>query len=178
MILSLLIAVSCHRQYDCYFISDNLVSPYYPYYTGQKIQFHNGEGDTLAYTVDIKKEEGATQLHYGSEGLCKRIVSYFLLSKNHYNITLKYSNISESPLNTTFCFECCFQKTNSDRTEAYFFGDCGNDRYFKKHIGENIPYDNPSNNRKLIRDIVHKKDKGLVSFYDVDNNCTWYLVEQ
>ena len=34
--------------------------------------------------------------------------------------------------------------------------------------------------RKIFHGVVrvHEKNKGLVSFYDADNACTWYLVEQ
>ena len=92
--------------------------------------------------------------------------------------------MTRSPRKTDFYFSCLFTDTNADWREYFIFGDSGNDRYFEKVVGEKIPYlNNPFNDNrysdgKHIQNIVHEKNKGLVSFYDADNACTWYLVEQ
>lgn len=182
-ILCALTAISCDKKYDCYFTSENLYTPYYPYYKGQEIHFHNGKGDTIAYTVEIKREKYVTELSYNCDCVCKSKISYTLLSDGAYNIMLTFGNTTRSSRETGFYFSCEYNETYSGWMECCSFEDYGNDRYFEKIMGETIPYGNPYvdsrySGGKHIRDIIHKKGKGLMSFYDADSKCTWYLVEQ
>lgn len=183
-ILSMIIVTSCEREFDCYFTSENLYAPFYPYFVGQKVQFHNAKGDTLAYTINIEREDSLTQLSYGCDCICNKGISYELQSEVSYNIILNFRNMTRSPRKTDFNFSCLFTDINADWREYFIFGDSGNDRYFEKVVGEKISYlNNPFNDNrysdgKHIQNVVHEKNTGLVSFYDADNACTWFLVEQ
>lgn len=150
-------------------ISENLWNVYYPYSEGEIVVFENDEGDSLVFvveTIETNFDSCSCQFICDCPVFCECICAVAMRSDG-FRIQFGVSNGR--------VFGCVFSSPEWHNYFSMIYE--GVYDSLEYGLGESIQYAEHENAISHIKDVEHIRCKGLVSFYDIENQCVWRLVE-
>ena len=144
-------------------LPDSLWNDYYPYAQGQTINYESDKGGQMSLHVDsIVKCADEYDITFNCDAPveCTAFKCVYLHSDEGWQVRLSNTNYRLATIN--FCVVDLW--ASASYCESFTSG-----------MGDTIPY--WSSNNQHVDNICHVKHKGLVSFYDVERQCTWHLAE-
>ena len=173
-----LFMVGCHKKVNlctmtCPSLSENQWNMYYPYHNNQRVSFHNENNDTLTFLVETTSAvfDSCTTTYtcgFPVNCVCRSFVVLKALDDEHY-IEISTSN------GTGFGISFMSPQLWSESFAFSYYGCIDSLEYA---LGDTISYlFVGEGNASHIKDVVHVREKGLISFYDVSHLCTWRLIE-
>lgn len=164
-----------------YLLPLSIWNSFYPYQEGEEVVFHNDLGQTLVLKVDgmIVPSYDYDEEYYTYEYNCDHpydspMHSYVVVMKADNGYRVDLSETGDGKENAIASF---YVIINSKRAFKYKFE--GNIADFDLTVGDTIPYMKHGEAvvEELSDKVTHVRNKGLVSFYDIENQCVWRLVE-
>lgn len=154
-------------------LSENQWNMYYPYHKNQQVSFYNEDNDTLTFLVENTSAifDSCTTTYpcgFPVDCVCRSFVVLKSLDDEQY---IKISTSNGTSFGISFSFPRLW-------IESYSFSYNGCIYSLEYALGDTIPYlFVGEGNACHIKDVVHVKEKGLISFYDISRHCTWHLME-
>ena len=154
---------------------------FYPYQEGDEVVFQNDFGQSLVFKVDemIVPSYDYDEEYYTYEYNCDHpydspMHSYVVVMKADNGYRIDLSEAGDGKENAIASF---YVIINSKMAYKYKYE--GNIADFDLTIGDTIPYRKHSGTviEEPLDKVTHVRNQGLVSFYDIENQCVWNLVE-
>ena len=173
ILIIIFIMYSCDKSYYYTFADKELLAEYYPYKEGESVCFVNELSDTIVYTVD-KICDSVFLCDSKYDGLSTASYRYVLNSHTKGEIELSVESISAESNEGTNTFKVKFYQ-NSECSVFYkkIYGDENN---CWDKLEDTVFYEYNADNK--IKDLIHVKNKGILSFYDSSNDSQWILINE
>lgn len=159
---------NCNHSFSCYALKEEIWKKYYPYQAGQDLVFANQFGEELLFHVDsILKcpDEYYITFDCDQPVECAAVKTVYLHSST--GLLVEMTNENEK------LFSIVFAELDLWEQPLYYI--CETTDGMESAIGDTIVYTNT--HTAHINNVVQIKYTGVSTFYDVDHQCTWNLVE-
>ena len=173
IVIMALVMYSCDKSHYYTFADKELLADYYPYKGGESVSFVNELSDTITYSVD-KISDSLFLCDSEYDGLSTASYRYVLNSHTEGRIEMCVESVSAE----------LDAGTNIFKVEFYQNGECSS--FYKKIYGDEnscrdkledtVFYEHNVDNN--IKDLIHVRNKGILSFYDSSNDSRWILINE